>query len=241
MAAITATGHAVSKSHMAIQSTLNMNPVPQAVAPTSTMQFVYLGAQKPWEQGDVQCVYRLEEVVITVQQIRIDKNANTCKSRLSALKNVNGLTNYISGNPHWMYEHWLKPILLPARVSTCMPTGFWPQTGINSSSRYRATQGTDCIYILILFYYFVSCCTTYILYLDIETSLFGIRMKQRFMMDSVKYYIYPFSLPCLNWDKMITEEWETAHLLYNWNLKITLFNIKTKLRFTRNEQELTEI
>lgn len=45
MAAITATGHAVSKSHMAIQSTLNMNPVPQTVAPTSTTQFVPWGSE----------------------------------------------------------------------------------------------------------------------------------------------------------------------------------------------------
>ena len=42
---ITASGHAVSQSYMAIQSTLKMNPVPQTVASTSTTQFVPWGSE----------------------------------------------------------------------------------------------------------------------------------------------------------------------------------------------------
>ena len=106
-----------------------------------------------------------------------------------------------------LWRTWMCWLITPQVThSGCMSTdsdpyfhlqGFLPacqqvfgQTGI---SKYRATQGKVCIYILLLFYYFLACCTTYILYWDIETTLFGIRIKQRFIMNSVKYYIYSHS------------------------------------------------
>jgi hypothetical protein len=50
------TRHAVSQSHMAIQSTLNMNPIPQTAASTSTTQFVPWGSEARRTRRCVVCI-----------------------------------------------------------------------------------------------------------------------------------------------------------------------------------------
>jgi hypothetical protein len=78
---------------------------------------------------------------------------------------------------------------------------------------------------------------------NLKTTLCNIKIKPKFMINEQELteIQYPLLMLCLNKDPMITEERESARPSSNRNLRTSLCDIKIKPKFTRNEQELTEI